>query len=36
MCCRGPGRQQACPGIRVRYEDIVERLMELRKEAWDR
>ena len=28
--------QQACRGVKVRYEDIGERLMELRKEAWDR
>ena len=28
--------QQACLGVRVRYEDIGDRLMELRKEAWDR
>ncbi len=28
--------QQACLGVQARYEDIGERLMELRKEAWDR
>ena len=28
--------QQASLGVKVRYEDIGERLMELRKEAWDR
>ena len=28
--------QQASLGVRVRYEDIGERLMELRKIAWDR
>ncbi|MDE0303421.1 MAG: hypothetical protein OXI87_00845 [Albidovulum sp.] len=28
--------QQASLGVRVRYEDIGDRLMELRKEAWDR
>ena len=28
--------QQASLGVKVRYEDIGERLMELRKIAWDR
>ena len=28
--------QQACLGVTIKYEDIGERLMELRKIAWDR
>ena len=28
--------QQACLGVKVKYEDIGEQLMGLRKEAWDR